>query len=210
MTELEFDDRGLLPAVVQDVDSGTVLMVGYVNAESLEKTLESGEMHFWSRSRESLWRKGETSGNILRVREVLVDCDRDCLLVRAEPAGPTCHTGERSCFFQPLDGAPAEGGAAALGDVLGRLARVVRARHEERPEGSYTTRLFDSGIDRIAQKVGEESTEAVIASVTGDPGALAEESADLLYHLLVLWQAAGLSPGAVAEVLDRRRGTPKP
>lgn len=206
--DLRFDESGLLPAVVQDADSGAVLMVAYVDAESLEKTLETGEAHFWSRSRKKLWRKGESSGNVLRVLEVLVDCDRDCLLIRAVPAGPTCHTGERSCFFETLEGERVE--TSELGDVLGRLARTVRERHEARPEGSYTTRLFESGADRIAQKVGEEATETVIAGVKGDGEALAEESADLLYHLLVLWQASGLSPRDVAAVLAKRSGAPKP
>jgi phosphoribosyl-ATP pyrophosphohydrolase/phosphoribosyl-AMP cyclohydrolase len=198
---LRFDDNGLIPAVVQDSDSGRVLMVAYANRESLEKTLATGDVHFWSRSRQTIWRKGETSGNVLRLRSIAADCDLDCLLVRAEPAGPVCHTGELSCFFEELMGAAP---SSELGEVLGRLTRVVRERHESRPEGSYTVELFAKGIPRIAQKVGEESTEVVIAAASGDARELAEESADLLYHLLVLWKASGIAPGDVASALARR------
>jgi phosphoribosyl-ATP pyrophosphohydrolase/phosphoribosyl-AMP cyclohydrolase len=193
--------NGLIPAVVQDADSGRVLMVAYMNRESLERTLASGEVHFWSRSRETIWRKGETSGNVLRLRSLVADCDLDCLLVRAEPAGPVCHTGERSCFFETLAG---EEPTAELGDVLGRLSRTIRERQESRPEGSYTAQLFGKGIPRIAQKVGEESTEVVIAATSGNALELAEESADLLYHLLVLWKASGINPESIAEALERR------
>jgi phosphoribosyl-AMP cyclohydrolase / phosphoribosyl-ATP pyrophosphohydrolase len=196
---IRFDEGGLVPAVVQDADGGAVLMVAYMNRESLAKTLETGEVHFWSRSRKSLWRKGETSGNVLHLRSIQVDCDSDCLLVRAEPAGPACHTGARSCFFESLSSEPP---SKELGDVLGRLTRTIRERYRDRPDGSYTAELFSRGLHRVAQKVGEEATEVVIAAVTS--GALAEESADLLYHLLVLWQAAGLDPADVARALERR------
>jgi phosphoribosyl-AMP cyclohydrolase / phosphoribosyl-ATP pyrophosphohydrolase len=198
---LRFDERGLVPAIVQDADSGSVLMVAYMNRESLERTLATGEVHFWSRSREAIWRKGETSGNVLRLRSIVADCDLDCLLVRAEPAGPACHTGERSCFFEPLAG---ERPSAELGDLLGRLSRVIRERSLSRPEGSYTAELLAKGIPRIAQKVGEESTEVVIAATSRNAGELTEESADLLYHLLVLWQASGVAPSAIAAALERR------
>ncbi len=198
---LRFDEEGLIPAVVQDSDSGQVLMVAYMSRESIERTLATGEVHFWSRSRKTIWRKGETSGNVLRLRSLVADCDRDCLLVRAEPAGPACHTGERSCFFETIAG-PSP--SAELGDALGRLARVIRERHESRPEGSYTAELFAKGVARIAQKVGEESTEVVIAATQGNAPEIAEESADLLYHLLVLWKACGIDPDAVASALERR------
>ena len=207
LSELAFDERGLLPAVVQDADSGTLLMVAYVNRESLEKTIETGEVHFWSRSRGRLWKKGESSGNVLRVRGLTVDCDRDCLLVRAEPAGPACHTGERSCFFTPLE--DHESGEPHFGDVLGRLSRTIRERDEHRPEGSYTTSLFDEGVERVAQKVGEEAVEAVIAGATHQREGLIEESADLLYHLLVLWRASGVDPKDVARALEARAGKTK-
>ena len=198
---LRFDENGLIPAVVQDSDSGRVLMVAYANRESLERTLATGDVHFWSRSRRTIWRKGETSGNVLRLRSIAADCDLDCLLVRAEPAGPVCHTGEIGCFFEALTG---EAPSSELGEVLGRLARVVRERHQSPPEGSYTAELFTKGIPRIAQKVGEESTEVVIAAASGDARELTEESADLLYHLLVLWKASGIAPGDVASALARR------
>jgi phosphoribosyl-AMP cyclohydrolase / phosphoribosyl-ATP pyrophosphohydrolase len=198
---LRFDERGLVPAIVQDCDSGTVLMVAYMNRESLERTIATGEVHFWSRTREAIWRKGETSGNVLRLRAIVADCDLDCLLVRAEPAGPACHTGERSCFFQTLAG---ETPSPELGDALGRLSRVIRERDLARPESSYTAELLAKGVHRIAQKVGEESTEVVIAAASRNANDVAEESADLLYHLLVLWQASGIAPSAVAGALARR------
>jgi phosphoribosyl-ATP pyrophosphohydrolase/phosphoribosyl-AMP cyclohydrolase len=199
--DLRLDERGLIPAIVLDSDSAAVLMVAYMNRESLEKTLATGEVHFWSRSREAIWRKGETSGNVLRLHSIVADCDLDCLLVRAEPAGPACHTGRRSCFFEPLAG---EAPSGDLGDALGRLSRVIRERDRARPEGSYTAELLRKGIPRMAQKVGEESIEVVIAAAAGNMQDLAEESADLLYHLLVLWQASGVTPSAVARALERR------
>jgi phosphoribosyl-ATP pyrophosphohydrolase/phosphoribosyl-AMP cyclohydrolase len=203
IASLRFDENGLVPAVVQDADGGSVLMVAYMNRESLEKTLETGDAHFWSRSRKELWRKGETSGNVLKVRGIEVDCDFDCLLVRVDPAGPACHTGARSCFFESVAGVAPE---AELGDVLGRLARTIRERFLVRPEGSYTSLLFASGVDRIAQKVGEEATEVVIAAAKESRARLAEESADLLYHLLVLWRAAGVDLEEVALTLKGREG----
>jgi phosphoribosyl-ATP pyrophosphohydrolase/phosphoribosyl-AMP cyclohydrolase len=195
--DLKLDERGLVPAVVQDADSGAVLMQAYMNREALDRTLATGDVHFWSRSRNAIWRKGETSGNLLKLRSILADCDRDCLLVRAEPTGPVCHTGQRHCFFEPPR--PPE-----LGDVLGRLVRIVRARDCQRPPESYTARLFEEGIPRIAQKVGEEATEVVIAATTKNAAGLVEESADLLYHLLVLWKASDVAPEAIAGALERR------
>jgi phosphoribosyl-ATP pyrophosphohydrolase/phosphoribosyl-AMP cyclohydrolase len=197
LDDLKLDDRGLIPAVVQDADSGAVLMHAYMNREAIDKTLATGDVHFWSRSREAIWRKGETSGNVLKLRSILADCDRDCLLVGAEPTGPVCHTGQRSCF-------PDTTPTVRLGDVLGRLARIVRERDRVRPPESYTARLFEQGIPRIAQKVGEESTEVVIAASTKNVPGLVEESADLLYHLLVLWEASDVLPEAIAEALERR------
>ena len=207
MRSLSFDENGLVPTIVQDADGDAVLMLGYMSADSLAKTLETGEVHFWSRSRGRIWRKGETSGNVLRAREVLVDCDGDCLLVRAVPLGPTCHTGERSCFFERIDGSARS--SPSLGDLVGRLARTIRERDRSRPEGSYTVKLLESGVERVAQKVGEEATEVVIAAARTNREALAEESADLLYHLLVLWQAVGMTPEAVAGVLESRRSGKK-
>jgi phosphoribosyl-ATP pyrophosphohydrolase/phosphoribosyl-AMP cyclohydrolase len=194
-SDLKYDDRGLLPVVVQDAGSGAVLMLAYANREAVELTLSTGEAHFWSRSRQSLWRKGETSGNTLRVVEVTADCDGDALLVRAHPAGPACHRGTRTCF---------EPNPARL--ELGWLAAVLEERRSADPATSYTARLLQSGIERIAQKVGEEGVETAIAAVAGRREGVVSESADLLYHLLVLLQASGVGPGEVAEELLRRHG----
>ena len=202
-TTLKYDDRGLLPVVAQDEVSGAVLMVAWADREAVEKTLETGEAHFWSRSRRELWRKGATSGNVLEVVEVLADCDRDPLLLRVRPAGPACHRGTRTCF---------EPNPSLL--ELGWLWRVLEARRDADPDSSYTARLLAKGLPRIAQKVGEEATETVIAalqSAGGDRDALVEESSDLLYHLLVLLLAAGAEPGEVAAKLGERHryaGTP--
>ena len=183
---------GLLPVVVQDADSLAVLMLGYANAESLELTLATGHMTFYSRSKQRLWTKGESSGNVLAVVAVRVDCDNDTLLVSARPAGPTCHTGSDSCFER------------APGNFLGRLDAFVRQREQQRPPGSYTTTLFDGEIRRIAQKVGEEGVETALAGVAQDDSALLGESADLLYHLTVLLRARGLSLADAVEVLRGR------
>ncbi|MEA2564000.1 MAG: phosphoribosyl-AMP cyclohydrolase / phosphoribosyl-ATP pyrophosphohydrolase [Acidobacteriota bacterium] len=196
---LKYDDRGLLPVVVQDAGSGAVLMLAYANREAVELTLSTGEAHFWSRSRQSLWRKGETSGNTLRVVEVTADCDGDALLVRARPAGPACHRGTRTCF---------EPNPAQL--ELGWLATVLEERRSADPAASYTARLLQSGIERIAQKVGEEGVETAIAAVAGRREGVVSESADLLYHLLVLLQASGVGPGEVAEELLRRHALGSP
>lgn len=199
LTEVKYDERGLVTVVAQDVASGAVLMVAWADQEALEKTLETGIAHFWSRSRQRLWRKGETSGNELDVVEVLKDCDGDTLLLRVRPKGPACHTGSRSCF---------EPNASQL--ELGWLAQVLEDRRQADPEKSYTARLFAKGLPRIAQKVGEEGVETVIAALTSnsdDRSELVSESADLLYHLLVLWTAADVSPQEVAaELIDRHRG----
>ena len=183
---------GLLPVVVQDADSLAVLMLGYANAESLAVTLETGHMTFFSRSKQRLWTKGESSGNVLSVVAVRVDCDRDTLLVTARPAGPTCHTGSESCFAQ------------APGNFLGQLDALVREREQQRPANSYTTSLFEQGIRRIAQKVGEEGVETALAGVVQDDAALLGESADLLFHLTVLLRARGLSLQDAIEVLVAR------
>lgn len=201
--DLRFDDRGLIPVVVQDVGSGAVLMLAYADREAVEKTLETRQAHFWSRSRQSLWKKGETSGNTLEVVEVTADCDGDALLVRARPAGPTCHRGTRSCF---------EPNPARL--ELGWLAAVLESRRDADPAASYTARLLARGIERIAQKVGEEGVETAIAAVSlatrGEDGerrqALVGEASDLVYHLLVLLQASGVDPAEIGGELLRRHG----
>lgn len=198
--DLAFDVRGLLPAVVQHARSGEVLMLGYMDREALTATLASGEVHFYSRSRGVLWRKGETSGNLLRVVGVSADCDRDALLVAAAPAGPTCHTGQRSCFFTPLSGRP-----YAPGVGLGELLAVLRARLAERPEGSYTVALANDP-DRLLRKVAEEATEVLLAVKNGDRQNLVWELADLFYHLAVVMAVHGVSAEEVDEELVRRAG----
>lgn len=196
--ELRFDDRGLLPVVVQDVASGAVLMLAYADRQAVEKTVETAEAHFWSRSRRRLWKKGETSGHVLDVIEIRTDCDRDALLVRALPRGPACHRGTRSCF---------EPNPARL--ELGWLHRVLEGRRSEDPEASYTARLLAQGPAQAAQKVGEEAAETIVAALAPkDPGEgareLSAEAADLLYHLLVLLLSREVDPGQVAQELAGR------
>ncbi len=199
---INWDADGLVPAVVQDVATGDVRMLGYVSRESLELTTETGLLHFFSRSRQRIWKKGESSGNVLDVREIRVDCDGDTLLVRVVPHGPTCHTGEESCFYQP---ALFEHGPVSSGPgILGRIATIVAERQREMPEGSYTTYLFEQGIDKIGKKIGEESAEVIIAAKNGDPEPLAGEAADLLYHLLVLLRASDVDLEQVWQTLGAR------
>jgi len=190
---LVYDDRGLVPVVVQDEASGAVLMLAWADHEAVALTLETGQAHFFSRSRQRLWKKGETSGNVLEVVEVVADCDRDALLVRARPAGPTCHRGTRSCF---------EPNPARL--ELGWLWQVLESRRQADPETSYTARLLAEGRPRVAQKVGEEAVETVIAALARGPDDLAAEAADLLYHLLVLLLASDVGPERVAAELAGR------
>jgi phosphoribosyl-AMP cyclohydrolase / phosphoribosyl-ATP pyrophosphohydrolase len=186
--------QGLVPAVVQHALSGAVLMLGYMSRESFAATLAGGEVVFYSRSREQLWRKGETSGNVLKLVEMRADCDADALLVRALPVGPTCHLGTPSCFGDP----PA-------GTLLEELEAVIAARLLEKPEDSYVARLAAAGPARAAQKLGEEGVETALAAVTRDDAGLAEEAADLVFHLLVLLGIRGLPFAAVLERLAARR-----
>ena len=198
---LHYDAAGLLPVVAQDAFTGRVLMLAWANAEAVAQTLATGEAHFWSRSRQALWRKGETSGNILRLLSIEHDCDGDSLLLRVIPAGPACHTGASSCF-------DACGGEAAADDGLdlGALERIVAARAGADPAGSYTARLFAEGIARMAQKVGEEATEVVIAALASrdQKQRLVEEASDLLFHLVVLLHASGVTTTALASELSAR------
>jgi phosphoribosyl-ATP pyrophosphohydrolase/phosphoribosyl-AMP cyclohydrolase len=209
IADLKFDARGLIPAIVQDARTNRVLMLAYMNQESLERTIETSESWFWSRSRESLWHKGETSGNTQRVVDLLVDCDSDAITLRVVPQGPACHTGSQSCFHNEIPNAwqtPHEAGEnPGLGEVLNRLYQLVEARKRERPDDSYTTYLFDQGLDKILKKVGEETAETIIAAKNEDCGPLIEESADLLYHLLVMFVACGVSLEEVSSELLRRR-----
>ena len=183
---------GLLPAIVQDAGNGRVLMLGYMNAEALSITLATGRVTFFSRSRGCLWTKGETSGNVLALASIETDCDGDTLLVQARPQGPTCHLGRDSCF------------PSAPGNFLSDLDALVASRERERPVDSYTTRLFEAGVRRIAQKVGEEGVETALAGVVQDDQALLGESADLIYHLVVLLRARGLSLADVVALLATR------
>ena len=209
LDEIRFDESGVAPVIMQDSATGEVLTLAYANREAVERTLHSGEAHFYSRSRQELWRKGETSGNTQEVAEVRLDCDSDALLYKVHPRGPACHTGERSCFHQTLAGegvgvsteSPAN---ETAGEMLDRLAVTIAGRRNVSPEESYTAQLLSRGTSRVAQKVGEESVEVVIAAMNDDR--LAEESADLLYHLLVLLEERGVGLEAVGEVLrDRHR-----
>lgn len=187
---------GLLPVVVQDARTLRVLMLGYMNREAYEKTVAEGRVTFFSRSRGKLWTKGETSGHWLEVAGMEVDCDADTLLVRAIPHGPTCHRGTPSCF-------DAEGTAATEGFIR-RLQAVVQERHRAMPEGHYTTRLFERGVDKIAQKVGEEAVETVIEAVAGRREGFVYEASDLVYHLLVLLESMGCSIADLETELARR------
>lgn len=208
--EPDFGDSGLVPAVVQDVRTGRVRMLAYMNREALDRTRETGRVTFWSRSREELWEKGETSGNWLEARSIELDCDGDALLVRAVPHGTTCHTGRESCFdtreLWRADGAEtaADAGGGPLAEILDELMSVVADRDRRRPEGSYTVELLEGGPEATGRKVAEEGLEVALAAAS-EPGRADEESADLLYHLLVLWRTLGLDAGDVARVLQGRR-----
>lgn len=188
-------DDGLLPAIVQDASNLRVLMLGYMNAEALAATQTSGHVTFYSRSKQRLWKKGETSGHVLELVSIQVDCDNDTLLVLAHPQGPTCHLQRDSCF------------AGAPSSFIADLDALVAQRERERPAGSYTTKLFDEGIRRIAQKVGEEGVETALAAVVQDDAAVLGESADLVFHLLVLLRARGLSLRDVSSLLQDRHKT---
>lgn len=198
---VRYDENGLVPVIAQDTTTGEVLMLAYANREAVKQTTKTGEAHYYSRSRGELWHKGETSGNTQRVVEVLLDCDGDALLYKVNPRGPACHTGERSCFFTTLTSEEDEA-APDLGRTLTRLAGTIAGRHHEMPEGSYTAKLLERGTGHISQKVGEEAVEVVVAALEGER--LAEESADLLYHLLVLLEERGVGMDEVAKVLDER------
>ena len=209
--DLKFYAQGLIPAIVQDAYTREVLTLAYMNEESLRRTLSEGETWFWSRSRSCLWHKGETSGNTQRVLRVTADCDGDALTVLVEPKGPACHTGERSCFHRQVEGSenverreniePRE-----LGELLKQLYALIMSRRKERPEGSYTTYLFNEGLDKILKKVGEESAETIIAAKNEEPLMLVAEVSDLIYHLLVLLVERGVALEDVAAELARRSG----
>lgn len=201
LARVSFGDDGLVPAIVQDATTGRVLTLAYMSQGSLERTLAEGETWFWSRSRQELWHKGATSGNTQAIRGIRLDCDGDALVILVDPAGPACHTGTESCFEDTLSGETAEPFAA-----LGRLVNVVATRAAAAdPSTSYTASLIDRGIDTVCKKVGEEATEVVIAAKGDEHGQIVYESADLLYHLAVLWQFRGVRMDEVAAELESRR-----
>ncbi|SHJ38047.1 phosphoribosyl-AMP cyclohydrolase [Desulfofundulus thermosubterraneus] len=241
---LKYDSAGLIPAIIQDADTNIVLMMAYMNKEALEKTLATGETWFWSRSRQKLWHKGETSGNVQKVQEITYDCDRDTLLVKVKQTGAACHEGYYTCFHyrinpetgqtevigerqfnpeevygpkcQPEDkppaadvsgNAPAPGAAPAVNAlILEELYQVIKERQEKRPPGSYTAKLFNKGLDKMLEKLGEETTELIIEAKNRDREEVIEESADVLYHLLVILTEQGITPAEVfAELAERRK-----
>ncbi|SDI29350.1 phosphoribosyl-ATP pyrophosphatase /phosphoribosyl-AMP cyclohydrolase [Halanaerobium congolense] len=217
--EFKFNQLGLMPAVVQDYQTKEVLMVAYVNKESLNLSLEKGETVFYSRSRQELWHKGETSGNTQEIKEIYYDCDQDTILFLVEPAGPACHTGKTSCFYRKIaeetevkaeemmkmqqEAQKIEAEFEAE-KVVDSLYQLILSRKEEMPEGSYTTYLFEEGIDKILKKVGEESAEVIIASKNDPDQELVYETADLVYHMLVLLAARGIEPDQIREELKKR------
>jgi phosphoribosyl-ATP pyrophosphohydrolase/phosphoribosyl-AMP cyclohydrolase len=191
----KFGADGLIPAIVQDARTREVLTVAFMNKEALQLTVERRQTYFWSRSRRQLWHKGETSGNFQNVKKLSLDCDNDAVLVEVEPVGPACHTGSYSCF----------GVEPGLESVLTELYSVVEQRKEKRPDGSYTTYLFNSGLDKILKKVGEEATETIVAAKNADPARLVSETSDLLYHVLVMLVERGVSLDEVLKELRERR-----
>ncbi len=200
MSLIKFDEKGLVPVVVQDSTSAEVLMTAWANEEALKLTADSRELTLWSRSRKGLWKKGETSGNVMKVIELRIDCDGDTLLAIVEPAGPACHTGRRTCFYRSLWGK--ENSTEAT--FLGRLWQYLNKRRSESPEESYTARLLAKGPSRVAQKVGEEGVETAIAAATGDREGFRYEAADLLYHLLVACISSGVTFNEVLDELMSR------
>ena len=217
IAELKWNEQGLIPVIVQDADSQAVLMMAYMSPESLQQTCERGETVFWSRSRQELWHKGATSGHTQRIVSMAADCDKDTLLVQVKPQGPSCHTGSTSCFYETMGGvdvivpaAQEEGQStwSAL-QILSELEETIADRDRERPEGAYTTYLFEKGIDKILKKIGEESTEVIIAAKSNDRAELIGETGDLLFHLLVLLRSAGIPLSEVTAELERRHGAPR-
>ncbi|MEH7107775.1 bifunctional phosphoribosyl-AMP cyclohydrolase/phosphoribosyl-ATP diphosphatase HisIE [Bacillus sp. JJ1764] len=201
LEEVKFDEKGLVPAIIQDAETLEVLTLAYMNKESLGKSLETGETWFYSRSRQELWHKGATSGNTQAVVSIKYDCDQDALLVLVSPKGPACHTGAVSCFSEGVSGR-----IESLADyrILQTLEKVILQREQERPEGAYTTYLFEKGVDKILKKVGEEAAEVIIAAKNRDEEELKWEAADLLYHLQVLLVEQGLPFKEVLQTLEER------
>lgn len=205
LDELKFDEKGLIPAIVQDAATKEVLTLAYMNEESLEKSLATGETWFYSRSRSELWHKGATSGNTQQIVEIKFDCDKDALVVLVSPNGPACHNGTVSCFAESIyQNKDAEIKELANYQILKDLEAVIQEREINRPEGAYTTYLFEKGVDKILKKVGEEAAEVIIAAKNRDTEELKWEAADLLYHLFVLLREQGLPFAEILKVLDKR------
>ncbi len=200
--KIKFDANGLVPAILQDHFTGRVLMLAYMNRASLEKTLATGHCWFYSRSRKELWEKGATSGNFQHVHEILPDCDGDTLLIRVQSAGPACHNGSGSCFGNAASNGKAT--ATTFFEMVDYLSRLLHERNLKRPEGSYTTKLFNAGTRQIAKKLGEEGVELALAAVAEEDDRFAEEAADLVYNLIVLLEARGVALDKVGEVLRQR------
>ncbi len=213
LQSMKFDEHGLIPAVVQDARTREVLTLAYMNEESLKRTIQSGQTWFWSRSRKAPWHKGETSGNTQEVVDLILDCDGDAVVILVNPSGPACHTGAPSCFhttFEPSVQSSKSRDQSRetdedLGTLLKRLYELIERRERERPDGSYATYLFAEGIDKILKKLGEESAETIIAAKNDDTEPLVSEVSDLIYHLLVLLVARGISLDEIREELVRRR-----
>ena len=206
MTIVKLNEQGLVPAIAQDSETGNVLMLGYMNPGSVKRTVEGIQVWFYSRSQEDLWHKGEVSGNYLNLEEAWLDCDGDTILLKVRPDGPTCHTGNSSCFFTPMEGLPDDYEITENGPgVLNELFQVIRDRQRDPQEGSYTAKLLQEGVGRVAQKVIEEAGETALAAAQGNNEELPKEVADLLYHTLVLLAASGASPNDVWEELRQRR-----
>ncbi|PLT29028.1 bifunctional phosphoribosyl-AMP cyclohydrolase/phosphoribosyl-ATP diphosphatase HisIE [Peribacillus deserti] len=206
--DLKFDEKGLLPAIVQDMNTKEVLTLAYMNEESLKRSMETGETWFFSRSRNELWHKGETSGNTQNIKEIKYDCDQDALVVLVVPKGPACHTGSVSCFtesvYQSEEPAGGSAGSSSPADFLLELEELIAERERLRPEGSYSTYLFEKGVDKILKKVGEESAEVIIAAKNRDAEELKWETADLFYHVLILLREQNLPFTEVLNVLKQR------
>ena len=207
INELKFNAHGLIPAVVQNIETKEVLMVAYMNADTLKQTLETGRATFWSRSRKEVWVKGATSGNYMYVKEVRVDCDADCLVLLVNPAGPACHTGNRSCFFRKVEDGKLvkDDTVPESNDIFEREQAVVIDRKANPEDGSYTNYLFDKGEDKILKKVGEEATEVVIAGKNRDKGEISYEVSDLIYHLTVMLVDNDMTWDDIYKEMERRR-----
>ena len=205
MVQIQLDEKGLVPAIAQNATTEEVVMLGYMNPGSLKRTLEGGEVWFYSRSRSELWHKGEVSGNYMRVKSAAVDCDGDAVLLQVQPDGPICHTGNDTCFFTSLEALPEFVRQEQGPGIVEELFAVIQDRKREMPQDSYTARLFEAGVERISQKVIEEAGEAAIAGTGGDGQKVVSEVADLVYHTLVLLSASGARPEEVWQELRRRR-----